>query len=80
MKGYADLGDLTEDDRINVLSRYIDAHPLELVGVAVNSKATAARYAEKIHKRVKIDVVDTVEMTLADGVKVVALKVRKQAH
>jgi len=80
MRGYADLGDLDEDARIKVLARYIDSHPLELVGIAVDTKVKATRYAEKITRIVPIDVVEIVAVTLAKGTKVVALKVRKRAH
>lgn len=71
LKGYADLHNLPENDRIKVICEYLmqapkgsDVQPL-MIGVMVDNKEKADRYIAKINKRYpKVRVLDVKEGVL----------------
>lgn len=61
LKGFADLGDLPEDDRIRAIGTYVEQHPGEIVGVVVDEDRTGAkatRYVGKLATRHRVRIVD----------------------
>jgi len=61
MKGFADLADLPEDDRIRLIGEYVEAHPGEIVGVVVDrdyTGAKATRYIGKLATRHRVQIID----------------------
>lgn len=61
LKGFADLADLPEDDRIRVIGEYVEAHPGEIIGVVVDEDRTGAkatRYIAKVTTLYKVRVLD----------------------
>jgi hypothetical protein len=73
MKGFADLGDLPEDDRIKIIATAAAAGAICLVLVEDDPKAD--RYIEKL-KQYPIRIVSRIKGTLAGGVEtVVVIKV-----
>lgn len=50
MKGFADLQKLPENERIKYIAKYIEEHPQEIVGVAIESisKNKIKRYIGKV--------------------------------
>jgi len=63
MKGFADLADLPEDDRIRVIGEYVEQQePGIITGVVVDHDAgghKARRYCVKLTERYKVRIIDT---------------------
>lgn len=57
IKGYTDLGDLPENDRITVIGKYVMAEPAnstekpQVIGIALENKEKAERYAKKLLRK-----------------------------
>jgi hypothetical protein len=62
MKGFADLADLPEDDRIRVIGEYVERQgPGIVTGVVVDHDAggyKARRYCVKLTERYKVRIID----------------------
>jgi len=56
MKGFADLADLPEDERIGIIGEA--AMGGSLIGVVVDDDAKADRYIRKLTERFKVRIVD----------------------
>lgn len=57
LKGFSDLGDLPENERINIIGKTLMAAPQSsadkpmIIGVVVDNETVARRYIRKIEKR-----------------------------
>ena len=65
MKAYADLADLPEDARIDIIGQAAELG--ERVGFFVDNDATADRYIEKLTKRFKVAVLERKPDVLVKG-------------
>ena len=80
MRGFADLGDIPEDDRVAMIGSYVMAHPGVITGFVVDTAAIAARYLRKLAlKYPHVEVIDQAPMNLGPNVTVTAVRVRKRA-
>lgn len=59
--GYADLADLSEDDRIRVIGKMAEDNPGQIIGVVVDADrfgAKADRYVMKLLERYRVEIID----------------------
>lgn len=72
MKAYADLADLSEDDRIAIIGRTAESG--ERVGFVVEDHAKADRYIEKLTKRFRVSVAKRLDGPVKDTVTIVVTR------
>lgn len=57
IKGYTDLGDYSENDRILIIGRYVMAEPAngtekpQVIGIALETREKAERYSKKLLRK-----------------------------